>query len=43
VAEYLKQYSDFNAASQQDRDNTIRAISDRLSAIVKQEEDKKNL
>ena len=36
VEKYLTKYNDFNAASQEDRDNTIRAISTRLSEIQKE-------
>lgn len=33
VNQFLSQYDDFNSASQEDRDNTIRAITTRLSEI----------
>ena len=35
VREYLNKFNDFTSAPQEDQDNTVRAISDRLSAIVK--------
>ena len=38
VREYLNKFNDFTSAPQEDQDNTVRAISDRLSAIVKEKD-----